>query len=185
MDKKRIISISGDIASGKGTVAEILLKKLNYTIYKNGEYFRSLAQEMNMSVTEFNQYVDKHPEIDRQIENKATEYSKTHENYIIDARLGWYSVPNSFKVYLSVDLEEAAKRALGDAKRKTTENFSTIEEQKADIMRRFELENKRYEKIYGIHKDDMSNYDLVINTTKLTPEEVAEKIIEEYKKWLP
>ena len=185
MDKKRIISLSGDIAAGKGAVSEVLIKRLNYTIYKNGEYFRSLAQEMNMSVTEFNKYVDEHPEIDRQIENRATEYSKTHENYIIDARLGWYSVPNSFKVYLRVDIEEAAKRALGDPKRKVTENFLTIEDQKADIERRYKLENERYEKIYGIRKDDMSNYDLVIDTTHITPEEVADKIIEEYKKWLP
>lgn len=184
MEKKHIISISGDIASGKGAVSEILLKKLNYTIYKNGEYFRSLAKEMGMSVTEFNEYVERHTEIDVQIENRATEYSKTHDNYIIDARLGWYSVPESFKVYLKVDIEEAAKRALNDKKRKITENFNTIEAQKADILKRYELENNRYFKIYGIHKEDPSNYDIIIDTTNISAEEVADKIIEEYNKWL-
>lgn len=184
MKKKNIIAISGDIAAGKGTVAEILMKKLNYTIYKNGEYFRSLAKEMGMSVTEFNKYVEGHPEIDKQIENRATEYSETHENYIIDARLGWYSVPESFKVYLKVDINEAAKRAFNDAKRKETENLKTIEEQKNDILKRYKLENERYLKIYGIHRDDMNNYDLVIETTNLTPEEVANTIIKEYNNWL-
>ena len=185
MEKKHIISISGDIASGKGTVSEILLKRLDYRIYKNGEYFRKLAREHGMDVTTFNKYVEDHPEIDRQIEKRATEYSTTHDNYVIDARLGWYSVPNSFKVYLQVDLEEAARRALNDPKRKTTENFSTLEDQKNDIKQRYELENKRYAKIYGVHRDDMSNYDLVVNTTNLTPDEVANIIIDEYKKWLP
>lgn len=184
MEKKHIISISGDIASGKGAVSEILLKKLNYTIYKNGEYFRSLAKEMNMSVTEFNEYVDKHPEIDVKIENRATEYSKTHDNYIIDARLGWYSVPESFKVYLKVDIEEAAKRAFYDKKRKSTENFKNIEEQKEDIQKRYSLENSRYFKIYGVHKEDLNNYDIVIDTTNITAEEAANKIVEEYSKWL-
>ncbi len=28
-----------------------------------------------------------------------------------DARLGWYAVPESFKVYLKVDINEAARRA--------------------------------------------------------------------------
>ena len=83
-----------------------------------------------MDVTEFNKYVEKHPEIDRQIENSARLYSIDHDNFIIDARLGWYAVPESFKIYLKVDTDEAAKRAFYDVNRKSTENFNTIEEQK-------------------------------------------------------
>ena len=86
MNKKHIISLSGDLASGKATLSNILTKDLNYGIYRNGEYFRKLAKEMGMSVTEFNEYVSDHPEIDRQIENSAAEYAKEHENFIIDIR---------------------------------------------------------------------------------------------------
>jgi len=52
------------------------------------------------------------------------------------------------------------------------------------MQKRYKLENERYYEVYGVRKDDMSNYDLVIDTTNLTPEEVAEKIREEYFKWL-
>lgn len=97
---------------------------------------------------------------------------------------GWYAVPESFKVYLRVDIEEAAKRAFYDPDRKETENFETIEEQKEDLMRRFSLENERYFVLYGVHKEDMANYDLVLDTTHLTPDEVNGKIIEAYEKWL-
>ena len=76
MNKKHIISLSGDLASGKGTVSNILTADLNYGIYRNGEYFRKLAKEMGMDVTSFNVYVKEHPEIDRQIENSAAEYAK-------------------------------------------------------------------------------------------------------------
>ena len=182
--KKNVISLSGELASGKGTVSKILMEDLNYGIYRNGEYFRKLAKEKNMSVTEFNEYVDKHPEIDRQIENSAALYAKNHDNFIIDARLGWYAVPESFKVYLKVDIDVAAKRAFNDENRKATENFKTVEEQKEDIIRRYTMENERYYNLYGIRKDDMSNYDLVIDTTDLTPEEVAKKIEVEYDLWL-
>ena len=184
MEKKHIISLAGDLSSGKGTVSNILKDKLGYEIYRNGEYFRSLAKEHNMSVTEFNIYVKSHPEIDRQIEKSAEIYAKNHDNIIIDARLGWYVVPNSFKVYLKVDLDVAAIRAFNDQSRKDTENFSTLEEQKNDLKYRFELENKRYFELYGVRKEDLSNYDYVIDTTELTPEEVSLKIIEEYNKWL-
>ena len=184
MNKKHIISLSGDLASGKGTVSNILTADLNYGIYRNGEYFRKLAKEMGMDVTSFNVYVKEHPEIDRQIENSAAEYAKQNDDFVIDARLGWYAVPESFKVYLKVDLDVSAQRAFYDEKRKSTEKFNTVEEQKQDIIRRYNYENERYWNLYQIRKNDMSNYDLVVDTTDKTPEEVAKIIEEEYSKWL-
>lgn len=184
MEKRHIISICGDLASGKGTVSKILMDDLNYGIYKNGEYFRSLAREHGMDVTSFNKYVESHPEIDIAIEKSAGEYASSHDNFIIDARLGWYAVPDSFKVYLKVEIDESAKRAFNDPNRKSSENFETIEEQKADIEKRYKLENMRYWNLYHVRKDDMSNYDLIIDTTHLTPREVADKIKKEYFIWL-
>lgn len=184
MKKKNIISLAGDLAAGKGTVSEILIKDLKYGIYRNGEYVRKLAKDMGLDITSFNAFLSEHPEIDLQIEKSASEYAKDHDNFIIDARLGWYAVPESFKVYLRVDIDVAAQRAFNDLKRKGTENFTTIEEQKADMQKRLNMENERYWKLYHVHKDDMSNYDLVIDTSNITPEEVAEKIKTEYFKWL-
>ena len=184
MKKKNIISLAGDLASGKGTVSEILIQELGYGIYRNGEYARKLAREMKLDITSFNSYLAEHPEIDLQIEKSAAEYAKNHDKFIIDARLGWYAVPESFKVYLRVDINVAAERAFNDAKRKSTECFATVEEQKADMEKRYKLENDRYWNLYHVHKDDMSNYDLVIDTTNLKPEEVANLIINKYNKWL-
>ncbi len=184
MNKKHIIALSGDLAAGKGRVSEILIADLNYGIYRNGAYARKLAAEMGLNITSFNEYLGKHPEIDVQIEKSAAEYAKDHDNFIIDARLGWYAVPESFKVYLRVDIDEAARRAFYDENRKDTESFATIEEQKQDMIKRFNLENERYWNLYQVHKEDMSNYDLVVDTTDKTPEEVVEIIKTEYFKWL-
>lgn len=184
MEKKHIISLGGELASGKGTVSKILMKRLNFGIYKNGNYARKLGKEMGMDITSFNLYLNEHPEIDRQIEKSASEYAKEHDDFIIDARLGWYAVPESFKVYLKVDINVAAKRAFEDKSRKSTEAFNTIEEQKQDMQKRYKLENERYWNLYGVRKEDESNYDLVLDTTNSTPEQVANKIEEEYKLWL-
>lgn len=184
MEKRKIISLAGELASGKGVVSKIITEKLNYGIYRNGEYFRKLAKENNMDVTTFNKYVANHPEIDFAIEKSAAEYAKTHDEFVIDARLGWYAVPESFKVYLTVDINEAARRAFYDEKRKETEKFETIEEQKQDLITRYKLENERYWNLYKVRKEDLSNYDLVLDTTEGKPEKVADRIIEEYKKWL-
>ena len=181
--KKNIISLAGDLAAGKGAVSKILMEDLGYGVYRNGEYARKLAKEMGLDITNFNKYLAEHPEIDLQIEKSAAEYAKENDNFIIDARLGWYAVPESFKVYLRVDIDVAAKRAFEDNNRKGTEKFNTVEEQKQDMIERFKLENERYWNLYHVRKEDMSNYDLVVDTTKMTPNEVANKIKEEYSKW--
>ena len=183
MEKRNIISLSGDLASGKGTISKILMEKLNYGVYRNGDYFRKLAKEHNMNLSEFGEYVKIHTEIDEQIEKSAKEYAKDHDNFIIDARLGWYAVPESFKVYVKVDIDEAARRAFYDEDRKDIENYETIEEHKKALIERTNLENERYLNLYNVKRDDMNNYDLVVDTTEKTPLEVAELIIKEYGNW--
>ena len=135
MSKKHIISLGGELASGKGSVSKVLMERLKFGVYKNGDYFRKLARESGMDVTSFNIYVKEHPEIDRKIENSAAEYAKTHDNFI-------------------------------------------------DLIKRYSLENERYWNLYGVRKEDESNYDLVIDTTNQTPEDTADVIEREYKKWL-
>lgn len=184
MKKLEIISISGEPASGKGAVSSLLSEKLNYSIYRNGEYFRSLAKKNNMSVTEFNLYVNDHPDIDMDIENSARKYASNHSKFIIDARLGFYVVPDSFKVYLTIDNDEAAKRAFNDPNRKDTESFSSLEEQKKDLVDRYNYETERYKNLYGVDKTDLSNYNLVIDTTFKSVVEVTDIIIREYNNWL-
>lgn len=184
MEKKNIISLAGDLGSGKSTVAKLLMEELDFGIYRNGDYVRQLAKEKGLSITSFNEYLADHPEIDIQIEKSAAQYAQDHNNFIIDARLGWYAVPDSFKVYLTVDIDIAAKRAFDDAKRKETEDFDTVEEQKQDMIRRYNLENERYWNLYKVRKEDMSNYDLVIDTTYVTPENVANEIKVKYLEWL-
>ena len=74
MKRKDIISITGDLASGQSTVAKMLANDLEYYFYHNGAYFRQLAIEKNMSVTEFGEYVEKHPELDFFVYNWYEEY---------------------------------------------------------------------------------------------------------------
>lgn len=182
--KRKIITITGDPASGKTTVVDILAKKLNYETYSNGAYFRDLAKKNNMDVTSFGKYVETHPEIDKQIEKKTIQYAKEHDKLIIDARLGFYSVPDSFKIYLKVSSAVSAIRAFYDKNRKDSEKFNTLREHKENIKLRSNSERKRYLDIYGVDKNDLNNYDLVINTTRKQPEQVAEIILKKYKKFL-
>lgn len=183
-EKKHIITIAGDHASGQGTLSNNLKDELGYEIYRNGQYVRKLAAEKGMSIVDFQIYLNEHPDLDQEIEKSAADYASTRDNLIIDAKLGWYAIPNSFKIYLKVDIEIAVKRAFEDATRKNTEPFASLEEARNKITYRHEEETRRWKEEYGVNRDDMSNYDLVIDTTNLTPKEVCNAVINAYENWL-
>ena len=182
--KKHIITIAGDHASGQGSLADTLSRDLGYEIYRNGQYVRKLAKEMGMDIVEFQEYLNSHEELDRQIEKSASDYAKTHDNLVVDAKLGWYVIPDSFKIYLKVDIKKAAERVFNDKKRKDTEFFDTIEEVEKKIIYRHNEENNRWFKTYGVNRDDMSNYDFVLDTTNLSIEETNDIVLEKYREWL-
>ena len=144
MAKRHIITITGDHASGQGTLSNFLNKDLGYEIYRNGQYVRKLALDMGMSIIDFQTYLNEHPELDNQIEKSASDYAALHDNVIIDAKLGWYAVPYSFKIYLKVDIDVAAKRAFMDENRKSSENYESVEHAKEKILYRYNEENKRW-----------------------------------------
>ena len=97
--------------------------------------------------------------------------------------MGWYAVPDSFKIYLKVNIDVAAKRAFKDPNRKKSENLPTIEDQKNDMIKRAKNDLARYNNLYNVDRSDMSNYDFVLNTDNLTPEEVLQIVKQEYEKW--
>lgn len=184
MDKRHVITITGDLASGKSSVSDILKQDLNYEVYKPGQYARKLAMEKNMTINDFQSYLKEHPELDQEIETNSSKYAEENDNIIVDARLGWYAIPYSFKIYLKTDIDVSAKRAYNDCKRQNSEPCKDIKTAKEQIQKRYNEEIERFFLLYNIRKDDMSNYDLVIDTSDMKVEEIAELIKKEYKKWL-
>ncbi len=185
MDKKQIIAITGNIAGGKSIVVSRIAKKLGMGTYFVSQRFRELARTHNMDIATFNAFIEENPEIDKAIDSAMQEYLKNHDNLIVDSRLAWFFEKNAFKVFIKVDLETAAKRLVLDSRNRNIEDkYSTTDEAKIAIIKRQNYEKDRYKKEYGIDILDDSNYDLVIDSTNLSTEEISNMIIEKYKEWL-
>ena len=176
----KIITITGDLGSGKSTVSKILIDRLNYEYIYTGKIQREIAARHNMTTLELNQYAETHREIDDEID---AVFKSLHDagDLIVDSRLAWFFIPKSFKVYLSTDISVAAGRILTDTKRKSEKKFTSVEEAVMEIAARKASENKRYAELYGVDCADLSNFDIVVDTTHKTPEEVAEIIINKYR----
>ena len=178
----RIITLTGDLGSGKSTVSKILCERLNYDYIYTGKIQREIANRYQMTTLELNQYAETHPEIDEEID--ATFQSLNYStDLIVDSRLAWFFIPKSFKVYMKTDINVAVRRILGDDKRKN-EKYSSEEEAANDILARKASENKRYMDLYGADCSDLSQFNLVIDTSFITPNEVADRMIAGYQKWL-
>jgi len=174
--KKKKISITGDLGSGKSTVCRYLNEKYGFTIYSIGVIQRTLAGKYNMSTYDFNKYMEAHPEIDEEIDNNLAAIGRQDEVMVLDSRMAWHFVPDSFKVYLSVNIDTAVKRVIGDH-RGSVECYSGPEDAKCKLLARKYSENLRYKNKYNVDCTDLSNFDLVIDTSDITPQEVADIII--------
>lgn len=176
------ISITGDLGSGKSTVCRILTEQLGFRVYSTGAIQRGLAEKYGMSTLEFNKHMETHPEIDEEIDTALTAIGKNEENLILDSRMAWHFVPHSFKVYLAVDADIAADRIMA-AERGSVETYCGHEDAKNKILQRKGSENLRYKAKYSVDCSDMNHYDLIIDTTHASPEQIAEVIISQFQLW--
>ena len=175
------MSISGDIGSGKTAVSRRLQKATGYPLYSTGGLQRQIATRYGMTTLELNKYAETHPEIDDEIDGESIRLGRTDEAFIIDSRIAWHFIPHSFKVYLSVDLDESARRILGDERQ--GESYDDLETARAEILKRRRSEVERFRKIYGIDLSDLGNYDLVVDTSHATPDEVADDVLRAFRAW--
>ena len=175
------ISLAGDLGSGKSTVAKILLDTLGFEYYSTGGMVRAIAERMNMSIGELNIYMETHPEIDKEIDDGLANLAGDDRSLIIDSRMAWHFTKGTFKVYFSTDLETSAIRIM--SANRSCEQASTLEETMKCTKARRQSEKKRYSEKYGVDITDLSNYDLVVDTTYATPEEVAGVVLSCFEKW--
>ena len=176
------ISLAGDLGSGKSTVSDILIKRLGAEYYSTGAIVRSIADKRGMSVVELNVYMETHPEIDKEIDDGLRALGDVDRRLIIDSRLAWHFTPNTFKIYLSTDIETSALRIM-NANRKG-EHAATLEQTVAETRARRESEKKRYMEQYGLDIKDLTNYALIVDTTYATPDEIADVIISAFDSWV-
>ncbi len=134
---------------------------------------REMAKERKISLLELSKIAEKDRSVDEEIDNRTVEYGKKNDNFVIDARLAWHFIPDSIKIFLTVSLEEGARRIFNDFRPEEKEN-ATIENVKENIETREKSEQLRYRQYYNIDYADSKNYDIVVDTTKLSVAEVAD-----------
>lgn len=175
--------------SGKWTVSKLLAKELWYEIVSIWDMKRKLAADMWINIIEFNKMWDD-PEKSAEFDLKYEEYQKNlklTDDIILDSRLGFYAQPKAFKILLDVD-EEVSWERIFKAER-DTDKHTTKKHAIDEVKERNSSDEKRYQKLYNVDLWNPNNYNLVIDTSERTPEEVLQIILDEFKaykrkKWI-
>ena len=175
MDQKHeqpiIMTITGDVGSGKSMLADALVKQFHANRYSTGTVQRQLAEKMGISTLELNKRAETDPSIDEKIDSVFKSLEDTPGNLIVDSRMAWHFLPSSFKMKLEVHPLISAHRVCGDTLR-IGEGYTSIEEARDRLTARKSSERERFKRYYNADIEDQSNYNLIIETTRTKPEYV-------------
>lgn len=185
--KKHIITIAGKLGSGKSSTAKALAARLGYDHFSSGDLFREIAAENSLSVLDANLTAEKDSSIDHKVDQRLREIGENEDRKIVDSRTAWHWMPQSFKVYLDLPMDVAAKRIIEKMHERADANEhipESDEEYAQHLEQRFASENKRYMTLYGIDPSVKDNYNLVIDTSDASLEEVVDLIEASFSRWL-
>lgn len=166
------ITLFGMAGTGKGTIRDLLKQKLGYDkSFSCGDFEREVAKNRGLTLLELDRLAKTDKSIDAEQDKVMAEFGKNNDNFIVEGRLAWYFIPDSFKVALLCSFEGRTQRI---AKRE----HKDITQVEAETHEREKAITERFATYYGITDfQNPANFDLSIDTTHMTPEEIADQII--------
>jgi cytidylate kinase len=162
-----LLTVSGPAGSGKSTTATGLAEALDLAHVSGGDIFRELADERGYSPVEFNELAEEDDRIDRDLDRRLYEIARDRDGVVLESRLaGWLAGDFAdFRFWLDAPLEVRAARI-------AEREGKALERAREETRRRERSERTRYADYYDIDIDDLSIYDLVVNTARWTAADV-------------
>jgi len=176
--KGLVITVSGPHGSGKSTYAKAIAESLDLRYVCAGAIFRQMAKERGMSLEEFGVLAAKDQQIDMLIEGR-TRCEAEAGRVVIDAQLAAWVVDGlaDVKLLLAAPDDVRFKRI---ADREGIPVSSAAEE----TVARERIQRERYKRYYNIDVDDLTIYDVKIDTSLTSVEETKANVVEAVKRFL-
>ncbi len=164
-----LITVSGPPGAGKSTAAAGLADAFDLEHVSGGDIFRDLAAERDMTPLEFNRAAEEDESIDLALDERLRDTAVEREDVVLESRLaGWLSGDAAdFRIWLDAPAEVRARRIAEREDR-------PVEETRVEERKRQESEARRYREYYDIDIDDLSIYDLTLNTARWSQTNMVE-----------
>jgi cytidylate kinase len=184
MPKKRIITICGLPGSGKSSTANRLAELLAYRRFSSGDFMRQIGIKRGLSIDQMQKQAESDKTIDEAIDEEIRQMGQ-QEDLVMDSRIAYHWIPESFKVFLKIDPKVAATRTHDHLlhEGRLGQQEASEDEIYQNLLARIESEKKRYASLYNINYLDETQYDLVVNTGEHTLDQVVQLVSEGYQAW--
>ena len=166
------IAINGDLGSGKSTVAAILAQRTNSRLISTGTLQRDIAAKRRISTLQANLDAETDESIDKQIDGMLRHEGRTGPPTVFDSRMAWHFVPSALKVHIVVAPDVGAERIqnrVGSA----VEQYDSVDSAQAAAEARTASERSRFLRKYQVDISRLRNYDLVIDSSDATQDDVV------------
>lgn len=168
--------MAGPHGSGRSTQARLIADTFDLRYVSAGMLFRERAEELGLSLEEMSRRAAENRDFDNYLDARTKEESR-RGGVVIDATLsGWMAENPDLRIHLSCPLEERVRRIAEREGR-------ALEEVERETRFREENELRRFKELYGVDLEDLSVYDLVVNTGLFEADGVArilKNVIDEY-----
>jgi predicted cytidylate kinase len=159
----RHLCISGELGSGKSSVAARVAGIAGCAVVSTGTIQREMAQQRSLSTLETNRLAESDASIDAAIDGRLIELAGGPPT-VFDSRMAWHFVAGALKVHLIIDPRIAADRIFAD-RRSAVETHESAEAAWASTEQRFTSERTRFQGTYGVDIARLRNYDLVVDSS--------------------
>jgi len=173
------ISISGLAGSWKSSAVNAIVKQLWYQTADVWQIFRKRAVEKWMTISQYDKYIETHPQEDIQMENDFTKLvQNSNKDIIVSRRLSFYKLPSMTSIRLDVSPEVGAQRVFAQDRGKQEPKYQTVQDALIANKQRMERFKNRIMKVYNIDFTNISNYTHIIHTDNKTISQVNQEILD-------
>lgn len=166
------VTVGGLPGTGTSTLCKLLQERTGMPYHYAGAIFREEARRRGLTLADFGALCQKDPAIDEALDDRQLFLLK-RGHVIMEGRLsGWlahrHRLP-ALKVWVHCEEKERMRRLV-------QRDGGDLESQRELTWSREQSEADRYLRYYGVDLKNMAYYDLVLDSTALAPERLAERV---------
>lgn len=154
-------------------MARRVASRLGLELVLGGEVFRAMAAEHGMSLAAFGVHAAADPAVDLELDRRLAMRARVAD-VVIESRLAGWIAHNEGLEALRVGLvcDETVR-----AQRVAARESISVEQALADNAQREKTEHDRYLALYGIDIDDLSIYDVIVDTRSVAVDQATEQVV--------
>ena len=173
-----VVTIGGPHGTGKSTYAKMVAKQFRLRYVSAGLLFRDLAKERGVSLEELSRQAASSPEIDRMIDERSAAEAAKGDAVIEGQLAAWMSKDLAqVRIYLKAPDEERIARI-------ANRDHLQYEAARRQTLERERIQRERYKRYYEIDIDDLSPYNIIVDTGNRSVESTSTELMSKIREIL-